>query len=109
MPLRTTASPTEGTRPGASNTITVAVHNPPTSGPFAANSNAVEVDVSQSQPTYFMKVLGWQAVPVSTAAVAVTLGSGSCLYSLDPVGVGSGDSRWYRERLFGVRPVRQFE
>ena len=48
-----------GTRPGASNTITVAVHNPPTSGPFAANSNAVQVDVSQTQPTYFMKVLGW--------------------------------------------------
>jgi hypothetical protein len=71
-------------RAGTSNTVTVAVHNPPTSGPYAANSNAVEVDVSQSQPTYFMKVLGWQAVPVSTTAVAVTLGSGSCIYSLDP-------------------------
>jgi Flp pilus assembly protein TadG len=71
-------------RPGTSNTVTVAVHNPPTSGPFAANSNAVEVDVSQSQPTYFMKVLGWQAVPVSTTAIAVTTGSGSCIYSLDP-------------------------
>ena len=80
-----------GTRPGTSNTITVAVHNPPTSGPFAANSNAVEVDVSQSQPTYFMKVLGWQAVPVSTAAVAVTLGSGSCIYSLDPSVSGAVD------------------
>jgi hypothetical protein len=71
-------------RAGTSNTVTVAVHNPPTSGPFATNSNAVEVDVSQSQPTYFMKVLGWQAVPVSTTAVAVTTGSGSCIYSLDP-------------------------
>jgi len=78
-----------GTRPGTSHTITVAVHNPPTSGPYAANSNAVEVDVSQSQPTYFMKVLGWQAVPVSTAAVAVTLGSGSCVYSLDPSASGA--------------------
>ncbi len=29
-------------RPGTSNTVTVAVHNPPTSGPFAANVNAVE-------------------------------------------------------------------
>ena len=71
-------------RAGTSNTVTVAVHNPPTSGPFATNSNAVEVDVSQSQPTYFMKVLGWQAVPVSTTAIAVTTGSGSCIYSLDP-------------------------
>jgi Flp pilus assembly protein TadG len=71
-------------RAGTSNTVTVAVHNPPTSGPFAANSNAVEVDVSQTQPTYFMKVLGWQAVPVSTTAIAVTTGSGACIYSLDP-------------------------
>jgi Flp pilus assembly protein TadG len=76
-------------RPGASSIVTVAVHNPPTSGPFAANSNAVEVDVSQSQPTYFMKVLGWAAVPVSTSAVAVTLGSGSCIYSLDQSASGA--------------------
>jgi Flp pilus assembly protein TadG len=78
-----------GTRVGTSNTITVAVHNPPTSGPFAANSNAVQVDVSQTQPTYFMKVLGWSSVPVSTTAVAVTLGSGSCVYSLDPTQPGA--------------------
>jgi Flp pilus assembly protein TadG len=78
-----------GTRPGASDTITVAVHNPPTSGPFAANSNAVQVDVSENQPTYFMKVLGWSAVPVSTTAVAVTLGSGSCIYSLNPTAPGA--------------------
>jgi len=65
------------TRPGGSGTISVTVHNPPTSGTYAANSNAVEVDV-------FMKVLGYTNVPVSTSAVAVTLGSGSCVYSLDP-------------------------
>jgi hypothetical protein len=78
-----------GTRPGTTNTITVAVHNPPSSGPYAANSNAVEVDVSQTQPTYFMKVLGVQTVPVSTTAVAVTLGSGSCVYSLNPSASGA--------------------
>jgi Putative Tad-like Flp pilus-assembly len=78
-----------GTRPGTSNTITVAVHNPPTSGPYAANSAAVEVDVSQTQPTYFMKVLGMQTVPVSTTAVAVTLSSGSCVYSLDKSAPGA--------------------
>jgi hypothetical protein len=67
----------------------VAVHNPPTSGPYAANSGAVEVDVSQTQPTYFMKVLGMQTVPVSTTAVAVTLSSGSCVYSLDKLASGA--------------------
>lgn len=72
-----------GTRPGATATITVAVHNPPTSGSYAANSNAVEVDVSEDQPTYFMRVFGWHSVPVSTTATAVTLGAGSCIYALD--------------------------
>jgi Flp pilus assembly protein TadG len=72
------------TRPGSAGAITVAVHNPPTSGPFATNSNAVEVDVSQSQRSYFMSVLGWNSVPITTAAIAVTLGSGSCVYALDP-------------------------
>jgi Flp pilus assembly protein TadG len=70
-------------RAGGADTVTVSVHNPPTAGPFAANTNAVEVNVSQTQNTYFMKVLGFQTVPVSTTAVAVTLGSGSCIYSLD--------------------------
>ena len=95
-----------GTRPGATNTITVAVHNPPTSGPYAANSNAVEVDVSQTQPTYFMKVLGMKTVPVSTTAVAVTPGSGSCVYSLDPAASGATDRRRHREPYFRVRPIR---
>jgi hypothetical protein len=80
-----------GTRPGTTNTITVAVHNPPTSGAYAANSNAVEVDVSQTQPTYFMKVLGMQTVPVSTTAVAVALGSGPCMYALDRSASGAVD------------------
>ena len=78
-----------GIRAGASATITVEVHNPPTSGPFAANSNAVQVDVSETQPTYFMKVLGFSSVPVATTATAVTLGSGSCIYSLDPAASGA--------------------
>jgi len=80
-----------GTRPGTSNTITVAVHNPPTSGSFASNSNAVEVDVSENEPTYFMRVFGWRSVPVSTTATAVTLGSGSCIYALDPSASGAID------------------
>jgi hypothetical protein len=80
-----------GTRPGTTNTITVAVHNPPTSGPYASNSNAVEVDVSQTQPTYFMKVLGMQTVPVSTTAVALALSSNACIFSLDGSASGAMD------------------
>jgi len=76
-------------RPGGSGNITVSVHNPPISGAYAGNANAVEVDVSQTQNTYFMKVLGFNTVPVSTSAVAVTLDSGSCVYSLDKTADGA--------------------
>jgi len=76
-------------RSGGAGTVTVSVHAPPTSGSYAANASAVEVDVSEIQNTYFMRVLGWRSVPVSTTAVAVTLGSGSCVYSLDPTSSGA--------------------
>lgn len=71
-------------RPGASSAVSVAVYSPPASGPYAVNPNAVQVVVSQDQPTYFMRVLGWQKVPVSTIATAVTISGGSCVYSLNP-------------------------
>jgi Flp pilus assembly protein TadG len=77
------------TRVGGSTTVVVAVHNPPSSGTFLGNSNAVEVDVSESQTTYFMRVLGFQAVAVSASAVAMTSGSGSCVYSLDHHAAGA--------------------
>lgn len=73
----------------SSHTVSVAVHNPPQSGPYATNSNAVEVKVTQVQPTYFMRVLGWSTVPVSTDAVAVTVSGGSCVYALDPTASGA--------------------
>jgi Flp pilus assembly protein TadG len=78
-------------RAGGAGTVTVAVHSPPTSGTYAGNANAVEVDVSQTQNTYFMNVLGWKTVPVSTTAVAVALGSNACIFSLDPSASGAVD------------------
>jgi len=78
-------------RAGGAGTVTVAIHNPPTSGPYAANASAVEVDVSQTQNTYFMNVLGWKTVPVSTTAVAVALSSGACIFSLDRTASGAVD------------------
>lgn len=74
-----------------SNTVTVAVVNPPTTGPYAFNTNAVQVTVSQNQPTYFMRVLGWSQVPVSTEAVALTISGGSCVYALNPSVSGAID------------------
>ncbi|HLI62499.1 MAG TPA: pilus assembly protein TadG-related protein [Terriglobales bacterium] len=66
------------------NGITVAVNNPPLSGPFQGNDSYVEVIVSQPQPTFFMKVGGFYSVNVSARAVSSGAGSGGgCIYSLD--------------------------
>ncbi len=73
----------------SSSKVSVAVYDPPQSGPYATNSNAVQVVVSQTQPTYFIRVLGWQNVPVSTAAVGLTVSGGSCVYALDPTASGT--------------------
>ena len=73
----------------SSSKVSVAVYDPPQSGPYATNSNAVQVVVSQTQPTYFIRVLGWQNVPVSTVAVGLTVSGGSCVYALDPSASGT--------------------
>jgi Flp pilus assembly protein TadG len=69
--------------------VSVAVYNPPTSGFYQGLSTAVQVVVSQPQPTYFMRVLGWTQVPVSTTATALAIGSGSCIFGLDPSATGA--------------------
>ncbi len=73
----------------SSSTVSVAVNNPPTSGSYQGLASAVQVVVSQTQPTYFMRVLGWNQVPVSVSATALAVGSGSCVFSLDSSAPGA--------------------
>ncbi|HXW85368.1 MAG TPA: pilus assembly protein TadG-related protein, partial [Candidatus Binataceae bacterium] len=62
--------------------VSVKVNNPPLSGVYAGSSSAVEVIISQAEPTYFLSVLGTSSVTVSARAVG-HLGSGSgCLFAL---------------------------
>ena len=65
-----------------SNHVTVTVNNPPASGPNSGNSNAVEVIVTQSQPTYFLAVAGFSSLSVSARSVASISSSSNCMYSL---------------------------
>jgi hypothetical protein len=51
--------------------VTVAVNNPPSLGLHAPNANAVEVIISQSQPTLFMNFLGIASMTPTVRAVAV--------------------------------------
>ena len=74
------------------NDVTVTVNNPPqTPGdPFLGNLNYVEVIVSQSRPTFFLRVNGITSVTVRSRAVANAQGNASgCLYALDPTGSGT--------------------
>jgi Flp pilus assembly protein TadG len=70
-----------------SNNVTVTVNHPPLSGPSTGNSNYVEVIVAQSEPTFFMKVVGLNSVSLSSRAVAEG-SSPNCIYGLGT----SGDS-----------------
>jgi hypothetical protein len=73
----------------STNPASVAVTYPPTSGQYKGNSDVVQVVVSQTQPTYFLGVLGLSQIPVSVTAAAMTISSGSCIYSLDPTAQGA--------------------
>ena len=66
------------------NSTTITVTNPPATGPFAGKSNYVEVLISQPEPTYFLRVLGYSTVTVSTMAVSGAQNSAGCIYALDP-------------------------
>ena len=76
-----------------SNGVTVAVNVPPSSGPHAGGGGTgvggggtgyVEVIVSQSQPTIFMKMLSRGAMVVSARAVATNVPAPSCVDTLSP-------------------------
>ena len=74
--------------------ITVQVNHPPMTNndPFRGDPNDVEVIVSQERPTFFMRLLGYNTVNVSTRAIATSVGSGSgCLYSLATTGSSTFD------------------
>ena len=73
-------------------TVCVVVNNPPSTGPHASGTSSasyVEVYVALVQPTYFMRVLGFQHETVTARAVAGNIGSGvGCMFATDPATAG---------------------
>jgi hypothetical protein len=68
-----------------SNGITVTVDTPPSYGAYVGVSNYVEVIVSQSQPTFFMKMFSQSSKTVGARAVAYNgAATSNCIYVLDP-------------------------
>src|SRR5688572_19239616 len=52
------------------NGVTVTINQPPSTGTYAGVSGMVEAIVSQDAPSYFMRVLGFNTLPVRARAVA---------------------------------------
>ena len=68
------------------NGATVTVNNGPSSGPHINNTAYVEVIASQNQPTFFMRLFGRTSMTVSARAVATTVPSSGCVYTLTSTG-----------------------
>ncbi len=73
----------------SSNSVTVAVNNPPASGPSAGNASYVEVIVTQTKSSYFLSALGYSSVNISARAVGSSTNSPACVFSLDPTASGA--------------------
>jgi hypothetical protein len=66
------------------NRVTVSVSEPALSAPYPSGVTYVEVDINQSVPTYFLRVLGYQSMNVGARAVSGAITGPACIYSLDP-------------------------
>jgi Putative Flp pilus-assembly TadE/G-like len=64
--------------------VTVAMNNPPSTGPNVANAAYVEAIVTKPEPTYFLRALGVSTMTVSARAVAYAGAGTNCIYVLDP-------------------------
>ena len=69
--------------------VTVAVNNPPQSGSYSGDNNAVEVIVSAQRPTYFLNALGMSTINVSTRAVAHLGNAPYCIQTLNSTAFNS--------------------
>ncbi len=81
------AAAANGEQNGVNNT-TVTVNNPPQSGNFTSSQD-VQVVIQQDAPTYFMRVLGINTIPINAQAIATDAKAGSgCIYLMAPSGTG---------------------
>ena len=78
---------TNGYDPGAGDTI--AVYNPPISGPSAGDAGVVEVVVRRPAPLFFAKVLIDKADTIAGRAVAAIGGNQTCLWALSGTNRGA--------------------
>ncbi len=73
----------------ANTTVTVNQGAAITDPTFAAAPDAVQVIVQRNVPTYFLRVLGIQSVPISASAISGQSSGPACVYALDPTASGA--------------------
>ena len=71
------------------NNVTVTVSEPTLPSPYPSGVTYVEVDISQTVPTYFLRVLGYKSMKVGARAVSGAVAGPACIYALDPSGSGT--------------------
>lgn len=66
-------------------TIQVSAVNPPSTGNYTTDSNAVQATIVAQRSLFFASVMGFGAMPMTTRAVATVNGTDNgCMYMLDP-------------------------
>jgi len=72
------------------NTIDVAINHPPTTGPNSGSTGHVEAIITQTVPTFLMRVLNIASATVSARGVAGLEANGdACVIALDPAERGA--------------------
>ncbi|MGH9562703.1 MAG: pilus assembly protein TadG-related protein, partial [Terracidiphilus sp.] len=66
------------------NDVAVTVSEPTLPAPYPSGVTYVEVDITQSVPTYFLRALGYTSMNVSARAVSGAIAGPACIYALDP-------------------------
>jgi len=66
------------------NQVTVTVSEPTLGSPYPSGVTYVEVDITQSIPTYFLRTLGYTSLNVGARAVSGAIAGPACVYALDP-------------------------
>ncbi len=70
--------------------ISFTINTPPLSGPYAGNTNALEVELSKSEERFFSMLHSSSDPAITTRAVALKTTSGeACILALDPTANGA--------------------
>lgn len=88
----------------------------PTTGFFQGDNRFVEVEVSQSSPSFFIQLFGINSTLVRARAVAgAGAKSANCIYALDPseesfdrhIAVEADSQLWHRRRFQGLQRLQR--